>query len=298
MNRELVTIAVHLHVFYFDLIPQVKESLVNIPQKFDLFASVPEILSYNEASVRNDLLSIPNVGDIFIEKVPNRGRDLAPMLCTFKEKLCQYDVLLHIHTKKSPHDKDLEGWFPYICRHILPSKYTSDILRMLADNVGMISPPDYVSDPAYNGWGDGNIEIAQQLIERSSLNVDLKKDYPFVDYPHGSMFWARMDFLKPLFDMSFSYEDFPMEPIGVDGTTAHALERLFFVWGNGSGKEIYKVYFTEEEYLCQQRYDRLHESLVITQQKNKKHLKQVRILIYLSCLLGVIAVVLLLVMLL
>jgi lipopolysaccharide biosynthesis protein len=40
------------------------------------------------------------------------------------------------------------------------------------------------------------------------------------------MFWARVDALKPFFDLNLSWDDYPEEPLPCDGTMLHALERL------------------------------------------------------------------------
>ena len=117
----------------------------------------------------------------------------------------------------------------------------------------------------------------------------MKKDYPIIDYPQGTLFWARTDSLKPLFNIPISYDMFPKEPIGIDGTIAHALERLFFIWVTGSGKKIFKACFSEDI-----RFD----DITKFQRKNEKHLKLARVFIYISSILTVIIIVLLILLLL
>jgi lipopolysaccharide biosynthesis protein len=48
-------------------------------------------------------------------------------------------------------------------------------------------------------------------------------------FPMGSMFWGRVDALRPLFDLKLDWDDYPQEPIHHDGTLLHAIERLFGV---------------------------------------------------------------------
>lgn len=43
------------------------------------------------------------------------------------------------------------------------------------------------------------------------------------------MFWARIDSLKDFLSIPLKFEDFATEPISVDATLAHTLERIIFI---------------------------------------------------------------------
>jgi lipopolysaccharide biosynthesis protein len=49
---------------------------------------------------------------------------------------------------------------------------------------------------------------------------------PFFNFPIGTMFWARPKALAPLFSLRLQWNDYPEEPVAIDGTVLHALERL------------------------------------------------------------------------
>jgi lipopolysaccharide biosynthesis protein len=94
------------------------------------------------------------------------------------------------------------------------------ILHRFAEDakLGIVFP----EDPALSDWDD-NFEIAAGLAGRMKLQGELP---PFFDFPGGTMFWARPEALKPLFDLGLDWHDYPDEPVPLDGTILHAIERL------------------------------------------------------------------------
>ena len=109
---------------------------------------------------------------------------------------------------------------------------------MLANGYGMVVASDYVPVPEDpTGWMH-NLAYAEDLARRGGLEMDLRKDFTPILFPQGSMFWARGDFLRRFLELPLSFVDFPVEPIGVDGSPAHALERMLFLWGQGTGLKV------------------------------------------------------------
>jgi lipopolysaccharide biosynthesis protein len=80
----------------------------------------------------------------------------------------------------------------------------------------------FADDPSLLGWGK-NKPYAEQLGSQLGL-MDLP-DCCF-NFPVGTMFWARPKALKPLFDLEFSWDMYPEEPLPYDGSLLHAIERL------------------------------------------------------------------------
>lgn len=74
-----------------------------------------------------------------------------------------------------------------------------------------------------NTWGI-NFDLADKLAEDLGLccNLDPSK----APITIGTVFWAKTDALKKLLHKEWRYDDFPPEPLPVDGTISHAIERI------------------------------------------------------------------------
>ncbi len=235
-------IAVHVHVFYPDRLGMIADSLANIPFMFDLYVSAPESVDIDEDDVRKSMDGVSHVGKMAFKRCANRGRDIAPLVCLFGSELSRYRYIAHFHTKKSPHDVHGRGWLEFAMKRLVGSEETCRrIFGMLAGDFGMVTHVDFVPMPEDpSGWGE-NMDLAKEVVARSGMSLDFESEFPVVVFPQGSMFWARRDFLSRLFDLRLAFEDFPEEPVGADGTLAHALERLFYFWGVGKGLKVARI---------------------------------------------------------
>jgi lipopolysaccharide biosynthesis protein len=157
--------------------------------------------------------------------VPNRGRDIGAFLVALAEgRFRSYGVVGHIHGKRSPHVADEIGrrWRNYLWQNLVGGKRaTADaIIARFAEAaaLGLVFP----EDPHIVGW-DQNRDMAEALARRMNIPLPLPDHF---DFPVGTMFWARPESLAPLVDLKLTWEDFPDEPVPIDGTILHALERL------------------------------------------------------------------------
>ncbi|HAE42511.1 MAG TPA: hypothetical protein DCG34_06260, partial [Clostridiales bacterium] len=233
-------IAVHLHMHYQDMLEQCALYLNNIPLGFDLYLSVTEKNDPNEISAFLKK-HVQTLEKIIVKKVPNRGRDLAPMIVDFGEDLLNYDFVAHIHTKKSPHSLELKGWFEDIMNTLLGSQSgVYQIFNLLSGDAKFIYPASnqrILSNE--NGWGD-NYDLAKSLLPQ--LLGESIETYPLVEFPQGSMFWAKSSTLDRFLRLPLAYTDFPVEPIPADGTMLHVLERLLLVSASQLSGRNYRIY--------------------------------------------------------
>jgi DNA-binding Lrp family transcriptional regulator len=138
-------IAVHVHIFYGELISEFERYLGNMPFDYDLYVSV---VSEDVQRLCEQIFArLPNIHKLTVRVVPNRGRDLAPFFCVFGPFLKQYDVVAHFHSKKSLYNRgNTVGWREYLLRELLGSK---DQIRrifnlLLGDNAfGMVYPQTF-----------------------------------------------------------------------------------------------------------------------------------------------------------
>jgi lipopolysaccharide biosynthesis protein/SAM-dependent methyltransferase len=228
---EGLSVAVHLHLFYDEMLEEIAGRLANIPCHFDLYVSVPEGRDCGSTATRLQA-HLPRVGQLIVEQVPNRGRDLAPLIVQFGKRLSQYSIVGHFHTKKSPHNEVLSKWGEELLDHLLGAVGSSGgrvahLFALLQSRAKLIYPEGrtgILKDET--GWADDR-EIARAVLERyTSLSIE---QFPYVEFPEGAMFWARSACLHEFLNLPLSFDNFPEEPIAVDGTLAHALERLILI---------------------------------------------------------------------
>nr|WP_320115706.1 glycoside hydrolase family 99-like domain-containing protein [uncultured Desulfuromonas sp.] len=235
-------IAIHLHLYYADMLELFYHRLSNIPYPFDLYVSVCS--SSAQAQARTQFKKLPCIKTLTVEKVPNRGRDIAPFVIQFGSRLSTYDIVGHFHTKKSPHCSQLSLW----CDHILDlllgeeqsSAHIEQIVSLLEDSAKIVYPEgqtQILKDAS--GWA-ANHAIAADLLQRYT-DIDIR-EYPIVEFPEGTMFWARADALAPMLRLPLQWKDFPLEPIPADGTLAHALERLVLVLADSAPGKFYRLH--------------------------------------------------------
>jgi lipopolysaccharide biosynthesis protein len=65
---------------------------------------------------------------------------------------------------------------------------------------------------------------------------------PSIDFPVGTMFWARPEALAPLLRLGLTPDEYPPEPLNADGTVLHALERLLPLVAEDAGYHYATTY--------------------------------------------------------
>jgi lipopolysaccharide biosynthesis protein len=215
-------IAIQAHIFYSDLAPELAKVLTHFPAPFDLLISTPD--SQNVEFLRSQFQGISNLENLKILITPNRGRDLGPLLYGFGKELLNYDCFAHIHTKKSSATNDIgNSWRQYLVQGLLDSSQdrTLKILGLL-EEYGLVYPQKFPLIDVQNcHWGE-NLKNTSALCESMQIPTPSPG---YIEFPSGSMFWAKTAALKPLLEHPFALNDFETETGQTDHTIMHAIER-------------------------------------------------------------------------
>jgi lipopolysaccharide biosynthesis protein len=218
-------LAIVVHVYYPEEWRLIKEKLVNLRSVgHDIFVTVSE----KDPRLGNEIKKIHGVAGVFM--VPNRGRDVLPfMILVRRLSEAGYEYVLKLHTKKSIHRPDGHDWFGELLNNLVPSaEAVKDAVAKLEEGVALIGPKDhFVSLERYMGANAPAIERLLSDIDVETLDRDLADGIGKYGYFASTMFWARLKNLQPLLDLYLMPDDFEAEEGQIDGTMAHALERMF-----------------------------------------------------------------------
>lgn len=222
------TLAIHLHLFHIDMLPECVWWLSSVPVPFDLFVSIADAADAD--TVGQALAGLPSLNRLYVEAQPNRGRDIGPMVVGFGPRLAGYDFIAHFHSKKSSHTPGKKDWGMQLGHHLFHSEpHMIRLLNLFAEqpDLGLVFPVYHPSIKGQIKWGANFSRIAAELPRLLGEAGAGLTEADLLPFPAGSFFFARTEAIRCLLDGGFSLEDFEPEAGQVDGTLAHAIERMF-----------------------------------------------------------------------
>lgn len=208
-----------LHGYYTDLLPDMFDQIAALGLDIRLLVTTD---SEEKVSTAKTLIAAYGFSGNAV-LCQNRGRDVAPFLIEGAKHLDDAEIILHLHTKKSPHDSVYAGWGDFLRANLIGSReIVLSILKILAESpVGLVYSDHFPPVNDLRNWGF-NWDHARGLLERIGCHIEA--DTP-LEFPTSTMFWARREAIEPLFNLGLTYEDFEPEAGQIDGTLAHAIER-------------------------------------------------------------------------
>lgn len=220
--------AVVVHAFYLDVFDEILRYAQRLHQRHVLFVTTP---ASNEVHVRRRL---EQSGREFVLRiVDNRGRDILPFLTVLPEiRRLGFNYLIKAHTKRSPHRVDGDAWRQQLYGALLSHDGVERALRLMYEDaeIGLLGPPEHFVPMAtyYGSNRDRILELAAKL----GLDEEAVVETGFFA---GTMFAARTDAFVPLLSLNLQPDDFEEEEGQVDGTLAHAVERIISVSSHAAG---------------------------------------------------------------
>jgi lipopolysaccharide biosynthesis protein len=208
-----------IHVWYVELLEELLQALRATDIGFRVLLTVP---AEREAAVRQELQRLSFDAELFVS--PNRGRDILPFLKVAARLRDEGESLvLKLHTKQSSHRENGIG------RHMQPPENLASPERAKAMIRAFANRPDLglvTSDGRLQHPDDPYTTHASHVAYLCSLAGVPPPSDEATRVVAGSMFWCRLDALEPLIDAPLSEVEFAAEAGQVDGTLAHAIERV------------------------------------------------------------------------
>ena len=203
---------------------------------------------------------------------PNRGRDISALLVTAKDIVTKHEYICYIHDKKTTQVHPLLGREFMLhcmecCLHSKP--YVLNLLKLMqSDNVcGMLVPPSVnitLINPLGNEIG-GNEDYMRQVY------VSCKLQCPFDTVPvapFGTCFWSKREALLPMYRKYWQMNDFPDEPLPVDATISHGIERILPMAAQDAGyytawcsPDSYAAFYMNDLSIKLREFIRIHKKL-------------------------------------
>lgn len=209
--------ALVVHAYYPDTFQEILKSPLVQQEPVDLWISVSDLVT---ADFFESLKIFK--GRVKLFYLENKGRDVYPFLKIMPELAsANYEWVCKLHSKRSPKQIDGELWRRDLYRELLSlqtsQKLNSTALNILAPRQSLL-PVDL--------FMGGNFLKMRELFQL--LNVPVTEPYQFL-FIAGTMFWLRPQSLNRLLSLTESLDSlFEPEIDVIDGTTAHAFERIFY----------------------------------------------------------------------
>ena len=215
-------VAVCAHVFYADLIDEMSETIkqAGLALKLDTVLSIPT--SWDARAVE---LAIAKFKPIRIIRIRNTGRDIWPFVN--HARICLelgYKLACKIHSKKSPHLKNGDKWRRDMFGALLSPAIVEDMRATFQAQatLGMAAPKSSFATCADVSTVRDNISHMTAMLSKFGLTLE-----DAGEFVAGSMFWFRPQALVTLAQSELAEADFGVELGAIDGTVAHAFERIF-----------------------------------------------------------------------
>lgn len=228
-TTSTLKIAVVLHVFYIDKIPEILEYTANIPYEYSLYFTVFE----EQKEQLENLLDTKGI-ECEIISYPKQGYNIAPFLAVLpKLQTSGYDLVCKIHTKKGAANREKHvtsidnTWFKLLMDPVLGSEQTiKKIVKAFQEHedLGMLGSADLYKSAQKLMYGN-EIETTE-LLSILDKHFDPAQEWGFIA---GNIFWARLEVFQPVInnqELEAILQKNIVMQAGAYTSIFHAMERM------------------------------------------------------------------------
>ncbi|TAL85009.1 MAG: hypothetical protein EPN74_09385 [Rhodanobacter sp.] len=220
-----------IHVWYVEVLDEIAAALQasGIDWRV-ILTTAPE----REGAVHQRVAALGLAAEIAVFE--NRGRDIRPFLHVANRLLDEgVQVILKLHTKRSTHRQDGEQWRRELLTKLLGPTRAPAIAQAFREQprLGLVHAEGH-RQPLHYYWGANQANVCSLAI-RCGIPAPVVEQDQFIA---GSMFWVRPCALRTLLDAGIDDNAFEPETGQVDGTLAHAVERLIELTAHAAGQKI------------------------------------------------------------
>lgn len=261
--------ALVVHLYYMDLVESYLPYLAAVPEEVDLYLTTND--DARAARIREmagEILTRHTRGEVRV--CAPRGRELSALFLGCCDLFDQYEILGFLHDKKSVRATDADGTVGAAFSQLLwenmiaGTGYVRQVLDIFRTEpqVGLLVPFPPTHGPylavSENFW-TSCYDAACDFLARIGVRVPLADDVTPVSL--GSVFWARTEIFRKFLTYPLRLEDFSEEPMPIDGTFSHMLERIFPYLAQDAGLLTCYLATVDEARCDDLRFRRLYYTL-------------------------------------